>query len=59
MKKLSAKQFSAELAALTASLRTQVEADCAAFPVDAAASRVRRQRAQDDFPFFRRTYVPH
>ncbi len=59
MKKLSAKQFSAELAALTASLRTQVEADCAAFPVDAAASRVRRQRAQDDFPFFRRTYFPH
>ncbi|MGE9986290.1 phage terminase large subunit [Desulfovibrio sp. SGI.169] len=58
-RRLSADNFRAELAALTLSLRRSIEADCAAFPVDAAASAARAERAQGDFPFFRRTYFPH
>lgn len=58
-RRLSADNFRAELAALTLSLRRSIEADCAAFPVDAAASTARAERAQGDFPFFRRTYFPH
>ena len=58
-KTLNADKFRAELAALAAGLRRTIEADCAAFPVDAAASAERRRRVQHDFPFFRRTYFPH
>lgn len=58
-RRLSAENFRAELAALTLSLRRSIEADCAAFPVDAAASSARAARVQEDFPFFRRTYFPH
>lgn len=58
-KTLNADKFRAELAALTAGLRRTIEADCAAFPVDATASAERRRRVQHDFPFFRRTYFPH
>lgn len=59
MKQLNTKKFLEELAALAAGLRRTIEADCAAFPVDAAASAERRRKAQHDFPFFRRTYFPH
>ena len=59
MKKTSIKQFQADLAALAAGLRRQIEAECDAFPVDAAASRARRLRVQGDFPYFRRAYFPH
>ena len=58
-KTLNADKFRAELAALAAGLRRTIEADCAAFPVDATASAERRRRVQHDFPFFRRTYFPH
>lgn len=58
-RRLSAENFRAELAALTLSLRRSIEADCAAFPVDAAASAARAVRVREDFPFFRRTYFPH
>lgn len=58
-RRLSAENFRAELAALTLSLRRSIEADCAAFPVDAAASADRADRVREDFPFFRRTYFPH
>lgn len=53
------KEFLAEIAALASSLRQQIEAGCAAFPVDATASAARRKRVQNDFPFFRKTYFPH
>ena len=59
MKKTTTKDFQAELAALASSLRRQIEAECDAFPVDAAASRARRVRVQQDFPYFRRMYFPH
>lgn len=58
-RRLSADNFRAELAALTLSLRRSIEADCAAFPVDATASASRAERVREDFPFFRRTYFPH
>lgn len=58
-RRLSADNFRAELAALTLSLRRSIEADCAAFPVDAAESAARAVRVREDFPFFRRTYFPH
>lgn len=57
--KLDTKKFFEELAALTLSLRRSIEADCAAFPVDPAASAARAARVREDFPFFRRTYFPH
>lgn len=53
------KEFLAELANLAASLRQQIEAGCAAFPVDPAASAARKKRVQGDFVFFRKTYFPH
>ncbi|MDL2266780.1 phage terminase large subunit [Desulfovibrio sp. OttesenSCG-928-G15] len=56
---LTKKQFLQELNALGESLRLQIEAGCSAFPVDPAASHKRRERVQNDFPFFRRTYFPH
>lgn len=59
MKKTTKKDFLAELTALATSLRRQIEADCAAFPLDAAASKARQNRVQHDFPYFRRTYFPH
>lgn len=58
-KGMQKKEFLAELAALAATLRQQIEAGCAAFPVDAAASAARRKRVQGDFVFFRKTYFPH
>lgn len=57
--KLSSKDFLRELALFGASLQRQIEAGCAAFPVDAAASATRRARVQNDFVFFRQTYFPH
>lgn len=57
--KLSRKDFLQALADLSATLRQQIEADCQGFAADPEASRQRRERAKDDFVFFRRTYFPH
>lgn len=59
MKILSGQQFNENLARLATSLRQQIEAECSGFAPDAEASRQRRERMQDDFAFFRRTYFPH
>lgn len=56
---LKADAFRAEIFALSESLRRSIEADCAAFPTDDAASKARATRVQTDFPFFRKTYFPH
>lgn len=58
-KGMQKKEFLAELAALAATLRQQIEAGCAAFPVDPAASAARKARVRNDFVFFRKTYFPH
>ena len=58
-KKLSSKDFLASLAAMAASVRQQIEAECDGFAPDPAASAERRRRAFDDFAFFRATYFPH
>ncbi len=59
MPKLSAKQFKQDLSQFAAELRRTIEAACAGFPVDPAASAKRRATAQDDFRFFCLTYFPH
>lgn len=58
-KKLTRKEFSREMVSFLDSLRRTVEAACAAFPVDLAASAKRRAKVQHDFHFFRHTYFPH
>ena len=58
-KGMQKKDFLLELAALAATFRQQIEAGCAAFPVDAKASSARKRRVQQDFVFFRKTYFPH
>jgi len=57
--KFGTKDFLKELAELAASLRQQIEAECDGFAPDAEASKERKERAQNDFAFFRRTYFPH
>jgi predicted phage terminase large subunit-like protein len=57
--KLKQKEFLEELAKLAESLRRTIEAECDGFASDAAASRQRRERVQNDFAFFRHTYFPH
>lgn len=57
--KKNAAEFRAELAALAAHLRAQIEAECEAFAADPAASRERRTIGEHDFAFFFRTYFPH
>lgn len=59
MARISAKQFKAGLADFAAELRRTIEAECAGFPVDVAASAKRRAQAQDDFRYFCLTYFPH
>ncbi len=53
------KEFEQELAQLGEDIRNQIEMECAAFPTDAAASKVRRERAWHDYGFFCKTYFPH
>lgn len=59
MARISVKQFKSGLADFAAELRRAIEAECAGFPVDAAASAKRRAQAQDDFRYFCLTYFPH
>lgn len=58
-KPLSANAFLDELQAFAEEQRRLIETECAAFPVDAAASAARAARARNDFGFFCRTYFPH
>ena len=55
----TARQQAADLLAFAASLRRRIEAEVDGFDPDPAASARRRQRAQDDFEYFCRTYFPH
>lgn len=59
MSKTRQSSFTADLAALAASLRQRIEAEVTGFSPDAAAVQVRRLQAQDDFGFFTLTYFPH
>jgi predicted phage terminase large subunit-like protein len=51
--------FTADLAALAASLRQRIEAEVSGFSPDPAAVQARRLQAQDDFGYFTQTYFPH
>lgn len=53
------RQFQERLAAFSESVRQTIELECEAFPVDAAASRARRERAVVDYAYFCQTYFPH
>lgn len=53
------REFELELAKLGEDIRNQIELECEAFPTDAEASRVRRERAWHDYGFFCQTYFPH
>jgi predicted phage terminase large subunit-like protein len=59
MAKLSSRQFARQLSELAAGFRQQIEAQVSGFDPDPAASRTRRQQADQDFGFFARTYFPH
>ena len=58
-KDLTQKEFLQQLGEYADTLRRTIEANCAAFPVDAKASKARRKRAQGGFKFFCATYFPH
>lgn len=51
--------FQKRMEALSEELRQTIELECEAFPIDAAASKARRERAVADYQFFCRTYFPH
>lgn len=51
--------FTADLAALAASLRQRIEAEVSGFSPDPAAVQARRAKAQADFGYFTATYFPH
>lgn len=53
------KEFEAELAKLGEEIREQIELECAAFDVDPAASKSRREQSMTDYGFFCKTYFPH
>jgi predicted phage terminase large subunit-like protein len=53
------REFEIELAKLGEALRNQIELECEAFPIDAVASKARRERAIFDYKFFCQTYFPH
>jgi len=55
----SRREFEENLFRLGEEMRRTIELECEAFPVDAAASRARRERARHDYKFFCRTYFPH
>lgn len=57
--RLSDKEFLRELAALRSEIQTLIEAECAGFDPDPAASSQRLQQVQSDFKFFCYTYFPH
>lgn len=53
------REFEQELAKLGEDLRNQIELECEAFEVDAAASKARCERSIFDYQFFCQTYFPH
>ena len=53
------REFEAELARLGEEMRRTIELECEAFPLDAEASKQRRERAGKDYRFFCQTYFPH
>ncbi len=53
------RQFKQDLAALSAMLRTKIEAEVSGFAVDSATTARRRKRAIRDFRYFAKTYFPH
>ncbi|MGB6056307.1 MAG: phage terminase large subunit [Burkholderiaceae bacterium] len=53
------KDLKLQIAALAGQFRLQIEAECEGFNPNPAESVKRRERAQNDFEFFARTYVPH
>lgn len=59
MAKLSSREFAKQLTDLAAGFRQQIEAQVSGFNPDPAASKARRQRADQDFEYFARTYFPH
>ncbi|MBF0185987.1 MAG: phage terminase large subunit [Magnetococcales bacterium] len=59
MPKITRKQFLETLSAETERLRREIEAKVDGFPIDSAASLLRRQQALADFRFFAQTYFPH
>ncbi len=59
LRRLSASEFSRELAAYAESLRHEIEMSVEGFPSDRFAARKRKTRAQRDLRFFGATYLPH
>jgi predicted phage terminase large subunit-like protein len=59
MADISRKEFAKRLAELGSELRRQIETSVEGFAPDPAAADQRRQRAENDFAFFARTYFPH
>lgn len=57
--KQNTKSFLADLAQLASNFRIQIEAEVEGFDPDPKAGQQRRQRAQDDYEYFARTYFPH
>lgn len=57
--RLSQQEFLRELASFRKELQTLIEAECAGFDSDPAASKERRRQAIDQFKFFCYTYFPH
>lgn len=53
------REFEDELAKLGEEIRQTIELECEAFDTDPQASKVRRERAWNDYEFFCRTYFPH
>src|SRR5450830_147956 len=59
MANTSKRKFIDEIAALAAGFRRQIEAEVDNFTSDAEAILTRREKAQNDYEFFARTYFPH
>ncbi|PAS91302.1 MAG: hypothetical protein CGU29_17230, partial [Candidatus Dactylopiibacterium carminicum] len=51
--------FQRRMESFAEELRQTIELECEAFPMDAAASQARRERAVVDYQFFCQTYFPH
>lgn len=57
--RLTRREFQAQMAALGAELRTEIEQRVARFEAGEAECEARRQRTRDDLEAFARTYFPH
>lgn len=58
-RRLTERQFAAELREYAEGLRKDIQAQVEGFPADAASSQRRRDLAQGSFRHFRRCYFPH